>query len=483
MMNTLTTDKKLYDAFYSECDRVFSLQQSNKYKIAKTTAKERIAKLKKLKTALLDTYNERIKEAVYSDLRKHEVEVELNEVLPVVGAINFAVKRIRSWMRDKPVPAPLNLFGFSHKLVYEPKGVVLIIAPWNFPVNLSLMPVVSAIASGNCIILKPSEHTPATSRLLKEMLSDLFAEEEITVLEGGIDESTYLLKKPFNHIFFTGAPAVGKIVMRAASEHLASISLELGGKSPTIIDESADLDLAARRIAWAKNLNNGQVCIAPDYILIHQSQKEAFIEKYKKYVSKAYGEDRQKSDSYGRIVNQKHFRRLISYLDDAKDRGGKILLGGIHDIEDNYIAPTIVTGLSDDSLLWQEEVFGPILPLRTYNNLSEVISHINKEEKPLALYIYSKKNNNIDQIIKETSSGAVVVNYSATHYTNPHLPFGGVNNSGIGEANGFYGFKAFSNAKGVQRHWSRRLDILSLVYPPYTTKKSKLSKLITRYFA
>ncbi len=478
--DTIIKERK---TFHSEYDRMFSLLQEHQYAIAQTSAKQRIGKLKKLKAALLGTYNEKIKAAVHSDLRKHKVETELNEILPVVSAINFALSRVKDWMKEEPVNTPISLFGFSHKIIYEPKGVVLIIAPWNFPINLSLMPLVSAIAAGNCIVLKPSEHTPASSEVLQEMISDLFDEKEIKLIQGGIDETTYLLKKPFNHIFFTGAPAIGKIVMRAAAEHLASVSLELGGKSPTIIDESADVDLAARRIAWSKNLNNGQICIAPDYVMIHESKKEEFIEKYKQNVTSIYGDNLQQSPSYGRIVNQKHFKRLLSLLDDAEEKGAKILLGGEHDSADNYLAPTIVDEIPSDSLLWSEEIFGPILPIRTYKNISEVIDYINKDEKPLALYIYSSKKKNTKQIVNGTSSGAVVINYSATHYTNPHLPFGGVNNSGIGKANGFFGFKAFSNAKGIQKHWSKAIDIPRLIYPPYTEQKSKLARLITKYFA
>ncbi|MGK0314313.1 MAG: aldehyde dehydrogenase (NAD+) [Saprospiraceae bacterium] len=482
MMENTTDLENETNRLYPEIDKVFKLQKQNQYNVAKTTSAQRINKLKLLRTAITHTYNTELKLAMYKELRKHETEVELNEITPVVGAINFAIRRLKRWMQDDPVPTPMSLFGFSHRIKYEPKGVVLIIAPWNFPINLSLMPLVSALAAGNTIILKPSENTPHSSVVLKKMINNLFDEGEIHVIIGGIQETTYLLKQPFNHIFFTGAPHVGKIVMKAAADNLASVSLELGGKSPTIIDETAQIEDAATRIAWSKCLNNGQICIAPDYVLIHQSRKNEFIKIYKEKVKQMYGSPAD-SESYGRIVNKRHFDRLRSYLDDAKEKGGNVLMGGQTDASQNYIEPTVIGALPDTALLWQEEIFGPILPIRTYSDIKEAIQFINSREKPLALYIYSKHKKRIKQIIDQTRSGAVAINYSAVHYVNPHLPFGGSNNSGIGKANGYYGFQAFSNAKGIQKHWSSPLNVLGLIYPPYTARKSKLAKLITKWFA
>ena len=386
-------------------------------------------------------------------------------------------------MRDDPVATPLSLFGFSHKIKYQPKGVVLIIAPWNFPVNLSLMPVVSAIAAGNAIIIKPSEHTPHSSAILDEIISDIYPEDEVSLLQGGIPETTYLLKKPFNHIFFTGAPAIGKIVMKAASEHLASVSLELGGKSPTIVDASANIKSAAKRIAWAKSLNNGQICIAPDYVMIHESVKEKFLKHYAASLQELYGNDIASSESYGRIVSDRHFDRLVSYLDDAKALDATILMGGHHDAAQKFIEPTVVTDLPESAMLMQEEIFGPILPIKTFKHIDETIDYINQGENPLALYIYSSNKKNTDKIIEGTRSGGVVTNYSTTHYTNPNLPFGGVNNSGLGKTNGYFGFKAFSNLRAIQKKQTWNMDIVKLLYPPYNLKKLKLTKLITKYFA
>ena len=271
--------------------------------------------------------------------------------------------------------------------------------------------------------------------------------------------------------------------MRAAAEHLASVSLELGGKSPTIVDSSANIRVAAQRVAWAKCLNNGQICIAPDYILIQESVKEKFIQHYREAVRELYGDDLMSSDSYGRIVSDKHFERLVSYIDDAKAHNANILMGGHHRAADKFIAPTVVTGLPNESKLMQEEIFGPILPIKTFKNIDEPINYINDGEHPLALYIYSNNKKNINRIINETRSGGVVTNYSNTHYTNPNLPFGGVNNSGLGKTNGQFGFKAFSNPRAIQQKQSWNIDIIKMLYPPYNLKKLKLTTLLTKYFA
>ncbi len=410
------------------------------------------------------------------------MEVQVSEIFPIIGAIKHTSKHLRRWMRDQVVPTPISSFGFSSRIKYEPKGVVLIISPWNFAFNLSFLPLVSAIAAGNAVILKPSENTPHSSRLIKKIVSSLFDESEVAVIEGAVPETTHLLTKPFNHIFFTGAPSIGKIVMKAAAKNLTSVSLELGGKSPSIVDQSADIKAAATRIAWSKSLNNGQVCIAPDYVYLHHSIKDKFIAAYKERINKMYGDNPEGSDSYNRIVNKRHFERLKNYLKDAEERGAQIDLGGVTNDEDNYISPTVVTELDASALLWQEEIFGPILPIRTFSNINEPIEYINSGEKPLALYIYSRNKKNIQNVENNTRAGGMVINYSATHYANPNLPFGGSNNSGIGKGNGYFGFQAFSNAKAVQRHWAP-FDILKEFYPPYTKGKLKKFAFITKWLS
>lgn len=470
------------NATKQEIDRIFALQKANQYAVANTTARERKAKLKRLQHALEVTYIDAIKKASYDDFRKHEAEVETTELLPTIMAIKHALRYLKHWMRDEPVRTPIAFFGVSSKIKYEPKGVILIVSPWNFAFNLSFIPLVSAIAAGNTAIIKPSEMTPHSARLIKQIVADIFPENEVAVIEGGVPETTHLLEQPFNHIFFTGSPAVGKIVMAAAAKNLTSVSLELGGKSPTIVDESANVEQAAARIVWAKTMNNGQVCIAPDYVYVHESVKDRFLAAMRQHLKDAFTDNPQAEPSYNRIVNQRHFRRLQGHLEDAVKRGGTIEIGGTADETDNYIAPTVVSGLDDNALLWQEEIFGPILPLRTFRDLSEPIDFINQGEKPLACYIYSRKKSHIRRIEQETRSGGLVINYSTIHFINPHLPFGGSNNSGIGKGNGIHGFKAFSNAKAVQRFWSP-VNALKLFWPPYTDAKVRLMATVRRWLS
>jgi aldehyde dehydrogenase (NAD+) len=477
-MNTILTTPPV-ETKVSDIQRIFKLQQDNQFHIGNTTAAQRIAKLKKLHEVVLK-YRPEIKEALFKDFRKHPSEVDLTEVYPVTTEIKHAKSEIRSWMRGQRVSTPLAMMGSSSRIKYEPKGVVLIISPWNFPINLTLGPLVSAIAAGNAVMIKPSEMTPHASALMKKMLAEIFAENEIAVLEGGVNTSTELLKLPFNHIFFTGAPSIGKIVMKAAAENLASVTLELGGKSPTIVDETANVDTAARRVAWGKFVNNGQVCIAPDYLFVHESKKEAFLTAFKKYMATFYSEDPSQDDSYARMVNNRHFARVKSYVDDAMSKGATMEAGGDFDETQDYISPTLMTNVSKDSSLMTEEIFGPVLPVFGFTDLDTVIEEINTREKPLALYIYSSSNKNINHIIANTRAGGTCINHNAAHFFNTHLPFGGSNNSGIGKAHGKVGFEAFSNARGVfKQHIPNALELLM---PPYDNFKQRLIDLTIKWF-
>jgi aldehyde dehydrogenase (NAD+) len=476
MSATLTSTP---DTALSEIQRVFDLQQKSQYQIGNSSARERKAKLNKLHKAVLK-YRPQIKEALFKDFHKHPSEVDLTEIYPVTSELKHAKSHLRQWMRDEPVPTPLALMGSSSYIKYEPKGVVLIISPWNFPVNLTLGPLIGAIAAGNTVMIKPSEHTPHASAIMKKMLEEIFEEKEVALLEGGIATSSALLKLPFNHIFFTGAPAIGKIVMEAAAKHLCSVTLELGGKSPTIVDETANIDTAARRIAWGKYMNNGQICIAPDYIFVHKSKKEAFVNKVKSYINKFYTEDASKEKSYARMVNQRHQQRVSGYVADAIEKGAKIEAGGNFDSKQDYIAPTVVSNLTQDSDLLQKEIFGPVMPVMEFTNINEVISYINEKEKPLALYIYSKSSKNINHIMANTRAGGSCINHNAVHFFNNDLPFGGSNNSGIGKGHGKYSFLAFSNARGVlKQHMPNALELLM---PPYNNFKQKLIDLTIKFF-
>lgn len=464
----------------NEVERIFTLQKNNQQKIADTTASERIKKLDRLQEAVLK-YRSEIQEASFKDFRKNPSEVDISEIYKITSDIKHTRSHLAKWMRPKKVSTPLSQLGSSSYIHYEPKGVVLIISPWNFPFNLTFGPMIAAISAGNCIVLKPSEYTPHASAMMKKIITELFDESEVALLEGDVEVSTALLKLPFNHIFFTGAPEIGKVVMKAAAEHLASVTLELGGKSPTIVDDTADLKAAAQRIAVAKWTNNGQTCIAPDYLFVHQSVAVEFLSHLKSTLKLFYGEDASTSLSYNRIVNNKHYKRVEGYFKDALSKGSLVEYGGKTDSSQDYFGPTIMTQISEDSDLWQKEIFGPILPIIVYTDLQEVIDKINAKEKPLALYIYSKSNKNADRIIKNTRAGATCVNHSAVHFFNSNLPFGGTNNSGIGKGNGFFGFESFSNARAIVKQWSS-VSGTDKIAPPYNQMKQKLIDMMIKWF-
>jgi aldehyde dehydrogenase (NAD+) len=467
------------EANVSDIKRIFDAQQANHMKVGNSTAAERKAKLLRL-NEVMEKYRPQIKEAMYKDYRKNPSEVDLTEVYPVTSEIRHARKKLTRWMGKQHISTPLALLGSSSYVRYEPKGVVLIISPWNFPFNLTFGPLVSAIAAGNTVMIKPSEMTPHSSALMVKMIGELFNENEVAVIEGGKDTSTELLALKFDHIFFTGAPSIGKIVMAAAAKHLASVTLELGGKSPTIVDETADVKMAATRIAWGKWLNNGQVCIAPDYVFVHESKKAEFVAEVNKASKQFYTENASENSSYARIVNQHHFNRVKSYVDDAVAKGAIVESGAQFDEVQNYISPTVLTNVSNDSKLMTNEIFGPIMPIFTFNHVDEAITQINAREKPLALYIYSKSNKNINHILANTRAGGGCINHNSIHFFNSNLPFGGANNSGIGKGHGMSGFKAFSNARGIlKQHIPNALDLL---VPPYTNFSQKLIDLTIKWF-
>jgi aldehyde dehydrogenase (NAD+) len=457
---------------------VFFEQQKNQFTIGNTTCKARIEKLKRLKSEILARKIE-IRNSIFNDFRKPIAEVDLTEIYVLTSEIDYVIKNLNSWMKPKVVDTPIAMFGSKSWIKYEPKGTCLIISPWNFPFQLALGPLILAVAAGNTVILKPSEHTPHTSAILKEIIQVVFKDDEVLTIEGGVEITTELLKLPFNHIFFTGSPQVGKIVMKAAAEHLTSVTLELGGKSPTIIDESANISIAAKRIAWGKFINNGQICLAPDYLLVHDSVKDEFIKKLKTYIVEFYGNDVEKSNSYARIVNGNHFNRLSLMIEDAVRLGGRIEIGGNVNENENHISPTVITGLDNTSKLMQEEIFGPILPIVTFKTIEEVLTFINEKERPLALYIYSKNKKNIKTIIDNTRAGGTCINNNVVHFSNHYLPFGGINNSGIGKSNGKYGFEAFSNARGILKQ--NLPSAVDMLMPPYTSLKQKLIDLTIKY--
>ncbi|MEO8218521.1 MAG: aldehyde dehydrogenase family protein [Acidobacteriota bacterium] len=465
----------------SEIDRIFSLQQANRWSVATTSTDIRHEKLRRLHDAILSRRS-RIHEALYEDMRKPAPEVDLTEIFAVVGEARHAMRHLRRWMRPRRVSTPLAFFGSASAIHYEPKGLVLIISPWNFPINLTFGPMVSAIAAGNCVILKPSEVTPNTSRCIREIVTALFDENEVAVIEGDASVSSALLERPFDHIFFTGCPAVGRIVMKAAAEHLTSVTLELGGKSPVIVDRSANLREAARKIAWGKFLNNGQTCVAPDYVLVDQTIDEQFGEDLREATDALFGTEQLAGESaaYGRIVNDRLFERLSALLDGAVAEGASVTSGGDQRPGDRFLSPTILRNVSPQSSLMREEIFGPILPLIPYDDIDEALRVIDAGDRPLALYVFSRDQTLIDRVMAQTSAGGTMINDVGLHFFQRNLPFGGTGVSGFGKSHGRFGFEAFSNARGVMRQRTRFSGI-QLMYPPYGRLARKLIDFTIRY--
>ena len=460
-------------------ESTFNSILENHPKIKNTTSKERIIKLRKLKKNIF-LYRDEIKKALFKDFKKSSSDVDLTEIFPVISEIKHNIRHLSKWMKDEIVPTPLTLLGSKSYIKHEPKGIILIMTPWNFPINLTFVSIINAISAGNSIIIKPSEISEKTSIIIKKIVANTFDKNEIKVILGGTKTAQKLLKLKFNHILFIGSPSIGKIVMQEAAKNLASVTLELGGKSPTIVDEKCNINKAAKRIAWSKFLNNGQVCIAPDYLFVHNKIKEKFIKQLILSIKDLYSNDPIKSDDYCRIVNKKHFNRLINLLEDAKQLGSNIIYGGNINEKENFIEPTLLDNISEKSKMYKEEIFGPLLPIFDFNKIEEVIEFINKNEKPLALYIFSKNNNNIKAIINNTSSGGVCINHSTLHYSNNNLPFGGINNSGTGRCHGIYGFHELSNKKSILKQvlTSSPTDFL---FPPYNNFKNKLIEFTIKW--
>ncbi len=452
--------------------RIFALQEATALRWRESTADERRQRIQRLKTAVL-SHREEIVAAGFTDFAKPAAEVELTEVLPVIAEANEAMRHLKTWMSPRKVLPTRMMVGTQAYKKIEPKGRVLIISPWNYPVNLCLGPLVSALAAGNTAMIKPSEMTPAASEVIRKIINAAFTEDEVAVFEGDATIAQALLELPFNHIFFTGSPQVGKVVMAAAAKHLASVTLELGGKSPTIIDESADLRQAAQTILWAKYTNDGQTCIAPDHVYVHVKRKEAWLQECRRILEETYGTEpeRQASPDLARIVNQRHTQRIQRLLEDALEKGAHLLLGGQIDVDDRYIAPTFLDQIPEHADIMREEIFGPILPIITFSEIDEVINQINQAPKPLALYIWSQNEDHTQRILQRTSSGGACINHCVVQFLHGNLPFGGVNNSGLGQAHGEYGFLAFSHERAVVRN---RVRLARMFFPPYTEKTRKL---------
>ncbi|MDW4525671.1 aldehyde dehydrogenase [Rossellomorea marisflavi] len=403
----------------------------------------RINTLNTLKS-LVQKHEQDILDAVKQDLNKSEREAKRAEVGLVIGEIDFMVENLEEWAATKEVPTPASHEGAKSFIQPEPYGSALVIAPWNYPFQLAVTPLVGAIAGGNTAVLKPSELTPKTSALLSTLINDNFPEEYLHVVEGEVETSTALLKEDFDYIFFTGSTGVGKIVAEAAAKHLTPTTLELGGKSPTIVHEDANLDEAAQRIARGKFANAGQTCVAPDYLLVHSSVKDELMSKFKEVITASYGENIVENPNFGHVVSERHFDRLVGFLDN-----GSIVTGGKHDRDNLIIEPTILDNISWDDSVMQDEIFGPILPVMTYDSLDEIIEPIVKRPKPLALYLFSDDEAVQDQILSTISFGGGSINDTINHMTSHYLPFGGVGDSGIGAYHGKASFDTFTHFKSV----------------------------------
>lgn len=454
---------------------IFELQRAHSLILRGTSVKERKDKLNKLKI-LVQENEHLIFDALKKDLRKSEFEAALTEVYFVYSEIDFAIKHLASWMKPQRVSASMSSLLTKNRIYYEPKGVSLIIAPWNYPFQLLIAPLISAIAAGNTAMLKPSELSSATAQLVTKLINNHFDSKEVACFEGDASLSEALLKLPFDHIFFTGSPKIGKIVMEAAAKHLSSVTLELGGKSPVIIAEDANLEKAAEKIVWGKFMNAGQTCIAPDYVLVSVDQEPELVRLVSEKIDQLYFKNQLlDQSSYGKIISDSHYNRLKNLRDDAIAEGALLVKGGANSDEDDTLEPTILTMVPLSSSLMQEEIFGPILPIITYSNLQEAIDLVNQRAKPLALYIFSKSTALVESVIRQTSAGGTCVNDVVLHISNPNLPFGGIGNSGTGSCHGFYGFKAFSHERGVM--FQSNPDFSKMAYPPYGNKKGLLKWL------
>ena len=405
--------------------------------------------------------------ALKTDLGKPTVEGFITDIAFITGEIKLMLKNLKKWNKPQRVPTPLVTMPAKSQLIPEPLGVVLVIAPWNYPIQLLLVPAAGAIAAGNAVVMKPSEVSAATSTVLARLVPKYLDQKAITLVEGGVPETTALLAEHFDHIFYTGNGTVGRIVMAAAANNLTPVTLELGGKSPVIIDESANIHVAARRIAWGKWLNAGQTCVAPDYILINEKVRQPFLDELGKAITDFFGADPQTSESYGRIVSPRHFDRLKSLM-----TGGKVIIGGETNAESRYVAPTVLADVDMSSALMNEEIFGPLLPVISITSTKQAIDFITARPHPLALYVFAENKSVVKEVLAKTTAGGMTVNGTLMHLTSPHLPFGGIGESGMGGYHGKSGVRLFQHMKPVLSRGTK-LDP-SLAYPPYTDKKAKL---------
>lgn len=438
-------------------------------------------RLQKLKT-WIDRNREIIVDSLYADLRKSREEILLTEIYVVTSEIKHAINNLSKWMRPQEVGPMIVTLTARASYSYQPKGVVLIIAPWNFPFSLTLSTLVSALAAGNRVIIKPSSISHHTSLLIKKLVEEIFDPHEVFVCNYSRESAAPLLQQPFDHIFFIGSSRTAKQIMATAAQNLSSVTLELGGKNPLLITASADISDAVKKVVWAKFMNSGQSCIAPDFALVHSSVYERFLAELKAEIKRVYGKsaaERKSCIEYGRIISETHFERIEKLLLLSIAEGCNVDLGGNFDKESLYFEPTIITNVLPYSPIMEEEIFGPILPVFSYNALNQALEMVKENQQSLTLYLFSADSDEIRQIRQQTTSGAFCINDLIPHFLQLNLPFGGVGRSGIGKSHGFFGFRAFSNERAEFQY--HRFNPLKLIFPPYNVVKRVLIKLILRY--
>ena len=463
-----------------EVRRLFDLQAGSRWTVSRSSAAERRKKLQRLKAAL-EKHRAAVAEGIRRDFGRSAEESEIIEIHPSFEEINYAIAHVGEWMRPEAVEAPLLLADTASEIRWEPKGQVLVLSPWNYPLYLILGPLVGAIAAGNVVMVKPSEKVPETNRALRALLADAFPEKEVAMIEGEAPVAEALLDLPFDHVFFTGSTRVGKLVMAAASKHLASVTLELGGKSPAIVAPDAHLERAAHSIAWGKFVNAGQTCVAPDYVLVSEGQRQALVDGLRGALERSYGPESgwATNPEFARLVDPGAFARVKGLLDDAVQRGAKVVAGGTANPAQRYLAPTVLVDVPEDSPVLQEEIFGPVLPVVSYRTLEDALAYVRSHPKPLALYVFSKSRGTVDATLTGTTSGGVTVNNTLLHLANPGLPFGGVGPSGMGNYHGRAGFKTFSHERAVMRQQGNPMS--RWLAPPYGARMNRMVARLARW--
>lgn len=474
-MSAALTPMRAPGSINSELERdiraTFDAQGGTALRLRRSTVAERIAKLKRLRAALM-AHRQAVLDAAAKDFRRPPVETEFTELMPVLMDISDHCRNLRKWLKPRRVGPTAMTLGTRAWTRYEPRGRCLIIAPWNYPITLTLGPLVPAIASGNTVMIKTSEIAPHFSGVLARIVRSAFEPSEVAVFEGDASVATTLLELPFDHCFFTGSPDIGKIVMAAASRHLCSVTLELGGKSPVVVDHTADVELAARTIAWGKSINSGQTCIAPDHLYVHRKLADRFVECMGRQWSAWYGEGAHARDApLARVINARHAHRIKHLIDDALARGARLLYGGTVDVDEHFVSPTLLSEVPPDAKIMHEEIFGPVLPVIVFDHIDEVIARINAAPKPLALYIWTRNPRCADALIEQTSAGGTCINHVAAHFLHHRLPFGGVNHSGLGSYHGEWGIRAFSHERSILK---TQVLLARMFFPPYTRGVQRL---------